>query len=714
MNSCSRLFLTLSPLSLVPLQAQNFLEKVEIFDPVVVTASRTEDEITELPYQSSLITEDDFLTDGLRTLPEALQNTPGIMVQKTAHGHGSPYIRGFTGRQNLIMIDGIRVNNSTLRGGPIQTWNTIDPYALGSLEIVRGPGAVLYGSDAIGGTVNAFTKGTGFREEAEGASFFHGSSLYRYESNGKSNIGRIEAAFGQGERFGVTLGVSMKDYGDIRDSAVGRMPYTGYQEFDYDTKMDYAISDSLTLTLAHQRVTQDDIWRTHRTVYFEPWEGTKLSNPDLRRVYDQGRSLTYLKLKESDGRGAINAWDLTFSYQNSVEDFDRTRTRSGTLQSELDFTEVETYGAALQLESEVGPGSFVYGLDYYRDEVDSTRDIVRRDPVTGALISSTREIQGPLGDDASYDLLGAFGQYRWKAMGESLNLTLGGRYTYAKADIGRLDDGAGGATSEARSWDNVVFNARALYNVTNDLNLYAGVGQSFRAPSIDDLSSLRSSRTDVISTGSLEIDPEEYLTYEFGTHYSGSDFTTSAAIFYTDIDDAIVSRPVGTVPGTGEIITSNTNGSGGYLYGAELEASWDFSAQWTLTGYAAWIDGKQDVFLGSSLSSVEEPASRLAPLKGSLALRWDHPSDHFWVEGRVTAAAKADRLSTGDKDDTSRIPEGGTPGYVVSSINAGWQVNEDLLALLSLENITDEDYRIHGSGLNEQGVNAVVSLKYSW
>ena len=65
---------------------------------------------------------------GFRTLPEALRYTPGVIVQKTAHGHGSPFIRGFTGRQNLFLLDGIRFNKSTFRGGPVQYWNTVDPF----------------------------------------------------------------------------------------------------------------------------------------------------------------------------------------------------------------------------------------------------------------------------------------------------------------------------------------------------------------------------------------------------------------------------------------------------------------------------------------------------------------------------------------------------------------------------------------------------------
>ena len=137
----------------------------EILPDVVVTANRNTEEAKEVPYTLEILTAEDLLENATRTLPQAFQNTPSVLVQQTTTGHGSPYIRGFTGRQNLLLQDGIRLNNSTWRNGPVQYWNTLDAQAIDRLELIKSQGSVLFGSDAIGGTVNTFSKSSNFRQE---------------------------------------------------------------------------------------------------------------------------------------------------------------------------------------------------------------------------------------------------------------------------------------------------------------------------------------------------------------------------------------------------------------------------------------------------------------------------------------------------------------------------------------------------------------------
>ena len=126
------------------------------------------------------------------------------------------------------------------------------------------------------------------------------------------------------------------------------------------------------------------------------------------------------------------------------------------------------------------------------------------------------------------------------------------------------------------------------------------------------------------------------------------------------------------------------------------------------------MDGEVDTYPTSYPRRVREPISRLMPLTGEVGLRWDHPSGRLWVEGLATIADRQDDLSTRDMADTGRIPPGGTPSYTVFSLRSGWQIKDNVHLTAALENITDEDYRIHGSGQNEPGrsLNVGVSISF--
>lgn len=671
----------------------------DVLPETVISASRSAELLRDSPYSISLIGEDELLQNSIRTLPEALKLSPGVMIQKTTHGHGSPFIRGFTGRQNLLLVDGVRINNSTFRSGPIQYWNTVDSSAVDRLELVKGQGSVLYGSDAIGGTLNTLTKSSNFRERLDG--WFNNNSLfYRFDSNSRSHVSRFESSFGEGGKWGVLLGVSQKNFGDIRDSSVGRMDNTGYDEIDADFRLDLAVSDATTLTLAHHRVNQDDVWRWHSTIYNPGWNhGGHVVTPGAfaARIYDQERSLTYLKLDGGEGEGWLKKWSATLSYQKSQDSQFQNRALTD-IRTQL--AEVQTWGLGLQMESDFGDGSLLYGLDYYHDSVDSAGSRTGKDPRS----------QRPVADDSSYDLLGVYGQYRWTPFVDvpKLKTTLGVRFTHAEARIGKnFDPTIGTDISTSKQWQNWVASARAIYEFNERWNTYAGISQGFRAPNLNDLSGNLTSRSGFTALGSLDLEPEKFISYEIGSRFQTERASFSVAAYYTAIDNVIIGVPA-TV-GSTTLITSN--GRDGEVYGIEAEASYHLNDQWTLSGHASWQEGytESNAFVGGPQNRGY--LSRIAPLMGSVALRWTHPNEKLWIEGRLTAAATADKLAANDKGDTQRIPTGGTPSYVTASIQAGWQAREDLSLTLALENMTNEDYRIHGSGQNEPGFNAILGVR---
>lgn len=684
--------------TIIAAAATAHLSAQELLSETIVTASRVETDLADTPYTASIIDGDLFLDEAKRTIPDALGDVPGVLVQKTAYGHGSPFIRGFTGRRTLLLFDGVRINNSSWRSGPVQHWNTFDPGAYSRIEVIKSQGSVLYGSDAIGGTANLITRDTGFRE-AEAGFFQNGSYFYRFDTNSESHISRFEQTIGSGGKWGLSLGINAKDYGDIRNDAVGLMKNTGYQEEGLDFKYQQAVSDSATMTFVHSYLNQDNIARWHTTIDNPGWihgNHVAAAGTDLSRYYDQERSLSYLRFDdENSPLSWINKWSTTVSFQRTWNAEDRVRANSQRDQKQAD---VDTYGFDFQAESDLANGKLLWGADYYQDEIDT-------EGFRDGLVKPTNR---PLADDSSYKNFGLFASWE-KQISDAFQLTAGTRYTYAKAEWeGYRPAGSDVDQAGENSWDDIVFNLRGLYDLDDRWSLYGGLSQAFRAPNIDDLTGSQYALNGLTTAGSPDLDPEDYLTAEIGTRFSQKDLYVNLASFYTWVDNAITS--VESDSGGLQAI----NAQDGYIYGFEAEAVWDFRPDWELRATGAWQDGKveQPTVFGGPL--IDDTFGRLVPLSGSLAVKWTAPSDKYWVKAKITAATVQDNLYAGAANDDQRIPVNGTPGYLVTALYSGWQATDNLELGLALENISDEDYRYHGSGQNEPGFNAVVSAKLTW
>ena len=401
-------------------------ENRQLLPEIVVTATRTEQADLDLPYTTERVDGERLqLQKMVRSMPEALRETPAVLVQKTGHAQGSPFIRGFTGFRTLYLVDGIRVNNSVFRDGPNQYLGTIDPFSLGKLELTKGPGSVLYGSDAIGGTINAFTADpwTGLAGEKK----WSGRGYYRFATAEDAHTVRSEGRTRLSEDVALQAGVTVKRFGDLR-SGDGTLPKTGYDEIDVDLKGQAYLSDFTTLTLAHQQVSIDDAWRVHRTPFARSFHGSTIGNEQLRSL-DQDRRLTYAQLEGELPSGLADAYTFTLSYHQQEEE--RFRIKQDDSGERQGF-DVGTVGASLQLDKAVGRHQWVYGAEFYHDAVDSFK---RKFGSDGALREPS--IQGPIADNADYSTLGVYVQDT-VAVNERWDVILGGRYNYIDVDAGAL------------------------------------------------------------------------------------------------------------------------------------------------------------------------------------------------------------------------------------------------------------------------------------
>ncbi|GAB4158748.1 MAG: TonB-dependent receptor [Planctomycetota bacterium] len=672
--------------------------------PVIVTATRDERDPFEVPYSVFFVSQDVLRERSYRTMPQVLRDVPSALVQETSPGQGSPYLRGFTGYANLLLIDGVRLNNSAFRSGPNQYWNTIDPLGIERMEVVLGPGSTLYGSDAIGGTVQVFTKSPAARGKpgisAEGA------TMVRYSSAENSIMGRGEISVSEsradGSRTGVLLGGDAKAFGDVIGGAdTGTQTGTGYEETAFDVKIEHWLSGQEKLVFLHQELDQNDVPRTHNTSAAVSFRGTSTGS-DQRRDLDENRSLTYLQYRREDRGSPIESLSASVSWQQIGEEQDRIRS-SGS--ETFEGFSVGTLGAFVQCESRpTAAGTFLFGAEFYRDHVDSW---LRR---AGAAQPSDW-IQGPLADNARYDMLGVYVQDRI-ALGDRAEILLGGRYTHAAADADKVRDPVtSGPFAIDEQWDQLTGSVRMRFDLLEDRwNVFAGASQGFRAPSLSDLSSFQTARSGEFEVPAADLEPEHYTGYEVGTKVRTERLTAEAAWFYTDISDLVQRFPTGNTNASGEAEVTKANIGEGSVQGVELMSSLSPIDDCTLFAAGSWQYSRIENYqtLGSALSY--EPLSRTMPLTIRAGARYEPFDRGFFVEAEVVHAEKQDRLSSGDRRDTQRIPPGGTPGYTLLHLRAGATIGEHMTIDVALENATDYDYRVHGSGTNSPGRSLVVGM----
>jgi hemoglobin/transferrin/lactoferrin receptor protein len=700
---------------------------ISFLDDIIVTATRIDQEVFSVPFTANVVKREDFLDRrSVRTISEALDETPGVTIQKTSYGQSSPFIRGFTGFRTLMLVDGIRLNNAVFREGPNQYFGTIDVLTVDRLDLVKGPSSVLYGSDAIGGTVNVITRTpvldhvtpdvlsegpdgtTHATSEDAGRSFeFHPGAYYRHAFAEDSHTGRGELSFSWNPRVAMLVGVTYRDFDDLRGGEdIGLQPYTGYSEIDGDVKLLFRPHADLDITAAFQRVEQDDVPRTHSTIFSKSFAGTVVGK-DLRRELDQLRELAYVQFAWREVAPWLDdAW-LSLSLHNQEEIQDRTR--SSGAREITDFQDAQS-GVLLSLESRSPIGTLSYGVEYYHDEVDSGG----RDYNAAGDLTRIRP-RGGVADDASYDLLGVYWQDQFRPS-KPLEVTVGVRYSYAQARADKVDPNPADAVDFGpldESFDAFSASLRARLDVTRNWNFFGGVSQGFRAPNLSDFTSFELARSGERETPAPNLDPEQYVSFEIGTKARiepgrGSFY---AAFFHTLIDDQIVRFPTGRLI-NGEPEVTRANSGDGYMQGIEIGADWNFYRGFTLLGNLTWTEGEVDTIVG--LDTHREPISNMPPLTGLVGLRWESDYKRFWYEAVAQLARRQDQLSPGDIANNERIPPGGTPGYDVYTLRAGWHVAPQWRLTAAVENISDEDYRIHGSGSNEPGTNVVLSARFGF
>ncbi|QEP44732.1 TonB-dependent receptor [Ectothiorhodospiraceae bacterium BW-2] len=126
-------------------------------DPLYVTANRMPQTLNATVAAVTVITSEEIARQQPRDLTELLNGLPGVVVsnQGPAGQVGSMMLRGTASKHTVVLLDGVRINESTSGSAPLEL---IDPAQIERIEIVRGPRSQLYGADAVGGVIHLITR----------------------------------------------------------------------------------------------------------------------------------------------------------------------------------------------------------------------------------------------------------------------------------------------------------------------------------------------------------------------------------------------------------------------------------------------------------------------------------------------------------------------------------------------------------------------------
>ncbi|MFM9020939.1 MAG: TonB-dependent receptor plug domain-containing protein, partial [Sediminibacterium sp.] len=251
-------FLLLFSSSLSKVAAQQ--DTIPTLQEVIVKTSRMNANGKFIPFSYAILDSSQLVKQNGRTVPELLDGTAGVFVQKTSHGGGSPFVRGLTGNQNLILIDGIRLNNAIFRFGPNQYATLIDPLTVERMEVIKGTGSVQYGSDAMGGVINIITRSPEFFSTPR----WSGNVNVRLTSSAMESSFRPQLNYSS-SRFAFQVSGGYNDFGDLRGGdTTGFQRPSGYLQQSLETKAKWDAGKGWLIIAGLQGVKQQMVPLYHK------------------------------------------------------------------------------------------------------------------------------------------------------------------------------------------------------------------------------------------------------------------------------------------------------------------------------------------------------------------------------------------------------------------------------------------------------------------
>ncbi|MEI6748992.1 MAG: TonB-dependent receptor [Bacteroidota bacterium] len=712
-------------------------------DEIVLSANKVEEKYRDIAAKIDIIPARQIKFDNPQTSADLLQQSGNVFVQMSQLGAGSPVIRGMETSRVLIVVDGVRMNNAIYRAGHLQSVITIDPNALQRVEILHGPGSVIYGSDAMGGVMHFYTKNPVLSNN--GKVFTSGDAFVRYSTAAGEKAGNLSLNAGW-KKFGVYLSGTFKDIGDLhegsnRDSKYGDwgkslyyaeringqdsmvvnsdpliQKNSGYSQYDILAKAMWKPNQNHVVTMNVQYSNSSDIPRYDRL--------TEMSKGKLKYAEwyygPQTRSLVSLKSEWFNKNTFYDYANITAAWQNISED--RISRSFGKSKKKHQEETVDVLSLNVDLMKKIFPKSELrYGIESTVNYVDSktynqnitsgeiTFDAATRYPDGGDqmasrafYISNNWEISKKLifsqGLRASHVSLLA------KYTPEMLAIT---KFPYAE-DITQENSAINGSLG-------LVIMPDGGWRIATNLST------GFRAPNIDDMSKLNDSN----SADQLLMVPNPALKPEYAYNAEltigktfGDRMQVEATGFYTLLKDAFVARPF-LYNGQDSVVFDGTLCGVQALQNAEKAEIYGFEGNLTIKLTKVLSLKSSLTYTNGQIKDDTIALDHIPPMFGMTSLKLELKQFTGEIYARYNGWKHIkDYSPSGEDNETYAAVENGKvvgmPSWYTLNLRAGYHFNRFLNLQVGVENIMDQHYRLFASGISAPGRNIIATLRASF
>ena len=703
-------------------------------DEVVLSVSKFGQKKRDIPQQIVSVTSEDVLFRNPQTAADLLQSSGQVYVQKSQLGGGSPIIRGFSTNRLLIAVDGVRFNTAIFRGGNVQNIISIDPFAVARSEVILGPGSVVYGSDAVGGVMNFYTKKPKFSFK-EGYSF-SGNSTVRYASANKEKTGHFDFNIGA-KKWAFLTSVTYSDFDNLRMGSHGPDDYLRNQYIETINGVDTVVQNQDPKI---QRPTAYSQINTMQKVRYMPNNNW---NFDLGLFYTTTSDYPRYDRLIRDTNGALESavWDYTpqqwvsgnLQIQNTPDTNTLFDESAFTLsfqhfkegRSDRDFGDsflyetqekVAAYTTAWDFEKKIKKAKLNYGIEYIFNKVGSRG--LKSDIVTG--ISQTDVSRYP--DGSSWQSLAGYMSSQF-ALAKNISFIGGLRYSHiiidAQFDTSLFDLPFTEATINTGA---LTGTAGVTWNPNKTLGWRLNLGTAFRAPNIDDVGKVFDSEPGSVVVPNPDLKPEYAYNADIGVSLN---FDTVVKLdfagFYTILEDALIRRDF-SLDGESQIlyqgelstIQAIQNASRAQVYGFEAGIDIAFSKELKLNSQYNITRG-----FAQDQQGTKEALRHAPPAYGNTRL--------IYNKAKLTLAAFAEYNGQFDFEDLAPSQQNNAflyaadqngnpyaPKWYTLNFSAQYKYSKSLQLNATLENITDKRYRPYSSGLSAPGRNLIVAATYTF